>query len=759
MEPIVYNNMPNQDPKLGLPSNSAGAGSSSSVINFPDGVSASSIISYAKTRNSIFEKWYNPFVKLIATYHKMWRNEMTANMKGTKPVPLPVSHSIIESINARLTSVIFNRPKYVDALPQQVTADNTLQKKVEDYVNQELKDVSPQPDKGKSAIKALLLDTFIIWRNVWKQCTEIITVPDYEPGMMQPGPQGPMPGQPMFVGNHEETITYEHWDWELMDPEQMAWDPHCTTNIQDSGWARQRTRMSYNQLMQWQQEGRVDDIDQLKTVTPSGLNPGMKKDWETSLREADGDKNWAFSYGDEKEFKVEEWYAEITYNGPAPIPSEIETGDVESKIIDDNTPLGSLHAPSEFGMVPKDVSPDFKGGDDDNSSEELKSDIEDEQEEGKEVTKVMKAHFIIVEDKYIIKFEENPLRPQRIPYGSCPMIVKPRSIMGMSPLEPVKVIQDQINGFASKQNDLIDQATNRLILYDSTSGLTGRTAFSKLNGLVPVESINGIKEFPANPTTVKIIQDYITAMQELMNQSTGANEQFQGAEGADTLGEFQGLVAAAGSRFADVADTINQSMIENMADECFWFTQQFGVDGQMIVRQTGGDTPPVSLTRADFIGQYKFSAVSATTENYHKQAIADDTAFVGMMNQINQTNGFGPGTQPNTNKQFNVAGHLQNVSLPLRGAKNSADQFINVPIPPPPPPKPPDPPRISVALNGQDAAALGLSPAIQQDFGVQGQPQPQPQMMPPMALKPPMRPNAPPPMPSQTPAMMGGPNG
>jgi hypothetical protein len=177
-----------------------------------------------------------------------------------------------------------------------------------------------------------------------------------------------------------------------------------------------------------------------------------------------------------------------------------------------------------------------------------------------------------------------------------------------------------------------------------------------------------------------------------MNEASGANEQFQGAEGADTLGEFQGLVAAAGSRFADVADTLNQGFIEALAEECFLFTQQFGVDGQMVVRQTGGDTPPVSLTRADFIGRYKFQAVSAATENYKKQQIADDTQFVSAMDAINKSGGFGPGSMPGTVKKYNIEDHLKNVSLPLRGAKNSANQFIDVPLPPPMPMLPPGKP-------------------------------------------------------------------
>jgi hypothetical protein len=283
--------------------------------------------------------------------------------------------------------------------------------------------------------------------------------------------------------------------------------------------------------------------------------------------------------------------------------------------------------------------------------------------------------------------------------------------MGVSPLDPVIGLQEQINAFSGKQSDLVDQATNRLILYDDSSGLTGRTAFSKLNGLVPVNSVNGIKEFPTQGQNIEIIQNYITALRELTNEATGANEQFQGAEGADTLGEFQGLVAAAGSRFADVADTINQGMIENLADECFHFTQQFGVDGQMVVRQTGGDTPPAALTRADFMGQYKFSAVSSATEGYKQKQIAEDTAFVGQMNEINQANGFGPGEAPNTAKKYNIAEHLKTVSLPLRGAKNAPNQFIDVPLPPPmpmlPPPGAPSGPPAHIEQPPQEAMANG----------------------------------------------------
>ena len=208
-------------------------------------------------------------------------------------------------------------------------------------------------------------------------------------------------------------------------------------------------------------------------------------------------------------------------------------------------------------------------------------------------------HFFVVEDQVVINFEENPCDPRGTPYGSCPFVVDPHSVLGLSALDQVLSLQKMVNAFSGHQAALGDRAAKPLILYDATSGLSARSSFMKMYGYQPVDNINGIKEVSVDSGPLVAVQNYINFLIGLTRETSGANEQFQGVEGSDTATEFQGLMAAAGSRFANIADTLAQGWLEPLASECFRFYRQFGVDGQMVAR-TGieGNGPAVDPRRA-----------------------------------------------------------------------------------------------------------------------------------------------------------------
>lgn len=303
MEPLVNNNQPPQPKNDATPTMSP-SGNPVSGADMPEGVSPEALVKFSKSRNNTFSKWFESKLSDIVKGHELWRNAQQAADKKGNQVPLPVGYSIVESVAARLNGVLLNRPKFVDAVSETPQPDNSNQQTVEEFVNQILIDQARKPEKGKAAIKSGLLDGMAIARSVWCRHPYTETVPQYE--------VNPMTGEQIPVGETTQELFKEYWSFEKKNIAGMAWEPTCTTKIQDSPWIRERAFMSYNDLLRWKNEGRIWDISALANVSPSGLDGQEKKDFETRLKKADGDKDWRRGYSDEKVYQIDEWFADIT---------------------------------------------------------------------------------------------------------------------------------------------------------------------------------------------------------------------------------------------------------------------------------------------------------------------------------------------------------------------------------------------------------------------------------------------------------------
>ena len=589
------------------------------IVNLPNGLTEQAILKFCKTRNSIWDTWFTQKFKKIADQHKLWRNtiENITSRVGNSPIPLAVGYSILEAVTARMNTTLLARPKLVEAVADDIMPDNSNQENIEAFVNQKLMAETRQPEKGKFAIKGALLDGYVIARSEWHR--EAIEDARFNYA------EDPVTREPLFMGAETEQRFKEWWTFRKCNVGNCAWDIHCETRVQDSSFFRERDFWSYNEMLQKQDAGEIQGVEALRTVTPSGLKGAAKDDWEAQLKKADGDKDWRETYSDEKLYKIDEWFAYLTYK-----------------------------------------------------------DSDDLDEDGRAKPKSIYGHFFVAEDKVVLSFEENVLKPCRHPYISAQTVQEVDSVMGLPLLLAIKPLLDAINNYAGKQQALVEWCSNPTIFYGNKSGLAGRTTFSRPMGLQPVTDATDIKEFLANPQSVEVVQNYITFLITQAREASGANEQFQGIEQAETATQFQGLQAAAGSRFADISENLNQGLIECLAQECFYMYRQFGEDGQMVVHPQTEEAVAVALRRSDLQGNFRFIATTASNDNYRQKEISDDTQFLQMMSAMNGQGGF-PTMGP-MGKQvmlYNIPKHVTEISIPMRGQKSSKDMFT--PAPPPPP--------------------------------------------------------------------------
>lgn len=582
------------------------------------GLSEGAITNYCKTRNAIFTTWFDSYIKKLGTLHLMFRNAPTAAKAG-KVVQFPIASGIVESINARLQPALLNRPKFAEAVPNFVSPDNTKARLVEDFVNQTVTEVTRRPEKGKQAIKSAVVETMMIWRNYWRQEKVKTTEPIYvdDPSFMPP--------MPMFD--------------EMGAPMPMPQAPQIYQGEQETEVVKQ--------YWDWELENPANMAWDPHTVTKLSLSPWVRKRAQLSYnellrRQAQGD------------FKGVERLRLVVPQG---VEGNMREGWIdELKRASGDNHWNFTYADEKMYQV-----------------EEWWADMT-WQNGAKVVQK--KLRWFLVEGAYVVDIADNPLIPQRMPWDSCPMIQDPHALTGLSPLDTVRNLQEQINTYGGYQDSLAERMAKPTIFYDETSGLSGRTSFMRTYGLQPVQNVAGIKEMTLDSTPLKAVMDYIQFLIDLMRDASGANEQFQGQEGAETATEFEGLVAAAGSRFADVTDTMSQGWLEALCNECFLFTKQFGQDGQMFVRASATEGMVTALTRADFIGDYTFVAATAATERAKTQELEMALKAV----EIGRGMGVGPdGMVFNANKAY------KDSVIPLLGQKNGVEWFTQAPPMPMPP--------------------------------------------------------------------------
>lgn len=561
-------------------------------IALPFGLTASSVKERSKEFRKRWKTWADKQATRIEVFHKMFMAEPTGPQRSKATTVLSICSGIIETLASRLDKGILGRDGIVDVMPLDPDVPKEVTKTVEDFINQEVIYRSRGTKKGKSLIKSALIDGVGVWRDKWVVKKERRSVPQYE---------APAMGiEPIYVGEAVEEVTRSYWDWEEKDFLTVGFEPGTETSMADSPWSFISTHMSLGELKKWQEEGKITGVDEIATITPSGVSNA--EDWETKRKSALGGYVNNFAYAHHREYKVDEWYGELVW--------EVEQ--------------------------------------------------EGEDEKGQKLPKKIMCgeyHWIIVEESVLILFEENPLTPVRKPVGSFPIIIDPRKVVGKSSLHDVAGIQQMINMFAGKQVDLVEIAANRPVYYDKRSGLSGRTAFQRTQGMVPVNDVNGIKEGTVDTSAIQATQSFISFLIEFARNLTAATEQAQGLEGAGTATEFAGLMQLVGTRFEDLADNIVQFLCVPLAQGCLDFYQQYGVDGDMVVRESSIDGNSKLVTRQMLAGRWQIIPRGTNAQANKESRIKGSIEVMKMLMELGNAAMANPalteGQMPNLKEYFN----------------------------------------------------------------------------------------------------------
>jgi hypothetical protein len=322
-----------------------------------------------------------------------------------------------------------------------------------------------------------------------------------------------------------------------------------------------------------------------------------------------------------------------------------------------------------------------------------------------------------------VKFSPNPFGNVK-PYVMSRMSRKPDQILGQGPIDLIVGMMRNLTANISSLNSLIRQTASNPIFYEPTTMLDGRRTILQENDLVPVLSVDGIKRMEPPIAAIKLIREQIEFLITQIREATASNEQAQGiqAQGDTTATEAQIMANSANLRTQYTANMV----AANFFSELMWFYfkmyQRFGTPENMIIHEAGTDGKPSSLQISDLIGDYYFKPILAVSQSSKNSRFAMLKQLVTELGQASAANpGFLKDSGGNP-MELNTYEFLTEKMLPLIDIYGAQKLFKQSPPPPPPAPVEPEKPHVTLSINGQDAMAMGLTPAIQKEFGAEPTP-------------------------------------
>jgi len=107
-----------------------------------------------------------------------------------------------------------------------------------------------------------------------------------------------------------------------------------------------------------------------------------------------------------------------------------------------------------------------------------------------------------------------------------------------------------------------------------------------------------------------------------------------------------------------------------MAQECFWFYKQNGIEGQMFVREGSKSGEARALLLQDFEGDYTFLPATAQSETNKERAFQQDMELLKLVIEMKQSGVL--------QKDFDVEKFFIEVALPKRNIKNGGAYFKEI---------------------------------------------------------------------------------
>lgn len=523
------------------------------AIELPAGITADWIISRCKNLRKDFLEWFQPELARINENNKIYElKPISEQVDGSETLPLGTS--IVDTTQSKIVGAFVNQDKFVDAAPKDdqaiIATDSEAQAGLVEDYVNE--DIQLTPDFVERCDK--LVHLMLIENGV---VAEVKWEEILEERATPEYRERLMDKTQVYIGDKQ----YEKdCSRPVFNPDSITnygWDPRAE-NISKSPYAWKRVMTTINELKEQEAKGIVQDIDKVtggqkieSAGGGSGAAPSDVNDPQAQQSQmVEGKKLPDNQFGD-RLIPVDEWWADVIYTD----------GEGENKQV--------------------------KRG---------------------------RFQYWIADEKTLIKFRVNPLKPMRNPFIHVKISKKTVSALGQGPLDVIKPIMRNISSVLASKNKLLRQTAGSPIFYEPVTMLDAKRTFMEENNLVPVLSTKGIDRLPPPVEAIAILDKHLGFLIQQAREATAANEQAQGIEmKGGTATEAEILMQASSNRTQYMISMLAWNFFVPLASHYLALRQQFSDPESLVLREAGLDGAAKKLSLQDIAGYWEFRPVLSIT--------------------------------------------------------------------------------------------------------------------------------------------------
>ena len=296
--------------------------------------------------------------------------------------------------------------------------------------------------------------------------------------------------------------------------------------------------------------------------------------------------------------------------------------------------------------------------------------------------KLIECVIVVANGDTVIRCDINPYEGGLIPFVGTVNYPVPGEFYGIGDIEPNISLIKEGTALRNTRLDQANLAVNRMWKVDRNAGINGRSLFTRPNGIIYTDLMDGIQQLEAPEVTQSSYREIQQIDFDIQNNTANVNP----SQGTSNLGRAFGqtargvefLTSFADNRVKLKARMIEELVIKRFADTLLKLNKQFSNEAKWF-RVQGSPSPFRFLPRDAFHRKYDFigSGVIDKLSKGQRQQI-----FMNVVLPLLQTvEGAQPGTMkmseaiPFILKEFDVQDAIKIINSPQEQAQIAQNRF------------------------------------------------------------------------------------
>jgi hypothetical protein len=415
--------------------------------------------------------------------------------------------------------------------------------------------------------------------------------------------------------------------WEGVPMQNLIWDDRESFRIQNSEFVAHRQFPTTTDLLLMEEKGDIQDVNEIEKIAESTKLEQQNPDLKRKQLLGPGSVGPSEGTQDESVRLLDEWFGWIPYHAP--------------------------------------------------------------QANGTKKWEKVSLHFMIVNDKTLVKCEPNPWTDEsgggpHHPFFSCRQSLMPRELLGNSVLFPIMGLQVDANNLHESVGKLIKKVARNPTFVSRAAGLDTLRLFQDELSIIAVTDPEKVKSNPIDGNQIKAVSAERQWVIQQAQETVAANEQAQGVPDAELANATATAAAITnannGTRFQLFVDMFSYEFFAGMANLFWWSIRKWAKDGDLVVRESTLDGAPREITREDLVNDYFFVPVTSAALNDSRAQLQSQMQIAQQLGQLQVTNPQAMIDGKGNMWHFDVMDFILKEILPKAGVRNGRSYFSMHPV-------------------------------------------------------------------------------